>query len=46
MRQAVNLRPTPGSARNLAIMEEATGDVRGRDEALRILRELQESPAP
>jgi tetratricopeptide (TPR) repeat protein len=46
MRQAVNLRPTPGSARNLAIMEEATGDTRGRDDALRILRELQESPAP
>jgi protein O-mannosyl-transferase len=44
MRQAVNLRPTPGSARNLAIMEEATGNARGRDDALRILRELGEAP--
>jgi hypothetical protein len=35
------LRPTPGSARNLAVMEEEIGNPAGRDEALQILQQLQ-----
>lgn len=40
MRRSVLLRATPGSARNLAVMEEEMGNAAGRDEALRILRQL------
>ena len=41
MRRSVMLRPTPGSARNLAVMEEEIGNPAGRDEALQLLRQLQ-----
>ena len=41
MRRSVMLRPTPGSARNLAVMEEEIGNPAGRDEALQILQQLQ-----
>jgi hypothetical protein len=40
MRRSVMIRATPGSARNLALMEEELGNAAGRDEALRILRNL------
>ena len=41
MRRSVMLRPTPGSARNLAVMEEEIGNPAGRDEALQLLQQLQ-----
>ena len=40
MRRSVMLRATPGSARNLAVMEEELGNAAGRDEALQVLRQL------
>ena len=40
MRRSVVIRPTPGSARNLALMQQELGNTAGREEALRILREL------
>ncbi len=40
MRRSVLLRATPRSARNLAVMEKEGGNAAGRDEALRILRQL------
>ena len=41
MRRSVMLRATPGSARNLAVMEEELGNAAGRDEALQVLQQLQ-----
>lgn len=38
MRRSVMLRATPGSARNLAVMEEELGHAAGRNEALQILQ--------
>ncbi|MEX1045517.1 MAG: tetratricopeptide repeat protein, partial [Chthoniobacterales bacterium] len=46
MRQSVVLRPTPGSARNLALMEGELGNTAGQAEALEIMGQLQENPAP
>jgi hypothetical protein len=46
MRQSVMIRATPGSARNLAVMEEQLGNMAGRDEALRLLQQLPTQPAP
>jgi Flp pilus assembly protein TadD len=46
MRQSVMIRATPGSARNLAVMEEQLGNTTGRDEALRLLQQLPAQPAP
>ena len=46
MRQSVVIRATPGSARNLAVMEEQLGNTAARDEALRLLQSLPEQPAP
>ena len=46
MRQSLVLRPTPGSARNLAVMEGELGNASGQAEALGIMRQLQENPAP
>jgi hypothetical protein len=46
MRQAVGLRATPGSARNLALMEAELGNAAGQAAALEILQQLQENPAP
>jgi tetratricopeptide (TPR) repeat protein len=46
MRQSVIIRATPGSARNLAVMEEQLGNSAARDEALRLLQSLPEQPAP
>jgi hypothetical protein len=40
MRRSVMLRATPGSARNLAVMEEELGNTAGRDEALQVLQQL------
>jgi tetratricopeptide (TPR) repeat protein len=40
MRRSVVIRPTPGSARNLAVMEQELGNTAGRDEALQILQGL------
>ena len=41
MRRSVILRATPGSARNLAIMQQELGNTAGRDEALLILQGLE-----
>ena len=41
MRRSVMLRATPGSARNLAVMEEEIGNPAGRDDALQLLQQLQ-----
>ena len=38
MRRSVMLRATPGSARNLAVMEEELGHAAGRNDALQILQ--------
>jgi hypothetical protein len=46
MRQSVIIRATPGSARNLAVMEEQLGNTAARDEALRLLQSLPAQPAP
>jgi protein O-mannosyl-transferase len=46
MRQSVVIRATPGSARNLAVMEEQLGNIAARDEALRLLQSLPAQPAP
>jgi tetratricopeptide (TPR) repeat protein len=46
MRQSVIIRATPGSARNLAVMEEHLGNTAARDEALRLLQSLPAQPAP
>ena len=46
MRRSVIIRATPGSARNLAVMEEQLGNTAGRDEALRLLQSLPAQPAP
>jgi Flp pilus assembly protein TadD len=40
MRRSVMLRATPGSVRNLAVMEEELGNAAGRDEALQVLPQL------
>ena len=46
MRQSVIIRPTPGSARNLAIMEGQIGNAAGQAEALRVLQQLEAGAAP
>lgn len=46
MRQSVVIRATPGSARNLAVMEEQLGNKAARDEALRLLQNVPAQPAP
>jgi hypothetical protein len=46
MRQSVGLRATPGSARNLALMEAELGNTAGQAAALEILQQLQQNPAP
>ena len=46
MRRSVVIRATPGSARNLAVMEEQLGNPAARDEALRVLQTLPAQPAP
>jgi tetratricopeptide (TPR) repeat protein len=46
MRQSVIIRPTPGSARNLAIMEGEIGNAAGQAEALRVLQQLETGAAP
>ena len=43
MRRSVIIRATPGSARNLAVMQEELGNTTGRDEALQILQGLENS---
>ena len=45
-RQSVVIRATPGSARNLAVMEEQLGNMAARDAALQVLQSLPEQPAP
>ena len=46
MRQSLAIRATPGTARNLAVMEEQLGNTAARDEALRLWQELAAQPAP
>jgi Flp pilus assembly protein TadD len=46
MRQSLVLRPTPGSARNLAVMEEQLGNPAGQAEALQLLRQLEQDSTP
>jgi tetratricopeptide (TPR) repeat protein len=46
MRQSLVIRATPGTARNLAVMEEQLGNTAARDEALRLWQELTAQPAP
>jgi tetratricopeptide (TPR) repeat protein len=46
MRQSVIIRATPGSARNLAIMEGQIGNAAGQAEALRVLQQLETGVAP
>ena len=46
MRQSVVIRPTAGSARNLAIMEGQLGNTEGQTEAMRVLRQLEPGAAP
>jgi Flp pilus assembly protein TadD len=46
MRQSVIIRPTPSSARNLAIMEGEIGNAAGQAEALRVLQQLEAGAAP
>ena len=46
MRQSLAIRATPGTARNLAVMEEQLGNTTARDEALRLWQELAAQPAP
>lgn len=44
MRRSLQLRPTPASAGNLAIMEAAVGNEEGRRQALQIQQQLQGAP--
>ena len=46
MRQSVVIRPTVGSARNLAIMEGQLGNAAGQAEALRVLQQIEPATAP